>query len=279
MKIKIITDSTSDISKEYAIKNDISVLPIGIEIEGDFYREGIDITPREFYDKLKVAIKLPHTSQINEYAFCEIIDKYKNTDTFFCIMPLSKELSNTYYSAENAIKNYPDERFFLCETMTATVGLAMLIDYANTLSKKDNMTPETFISEIEQFKTRIAVYGLISELKYLKMGGRLTAGASLIGTILKISPLVTINGKVQVVSKHIGKSKCFAELANLVAQRDYEYPVFIGHSDCKDMTNQLIEKEKDILKLDGRACYFDMGAAIGTHSGPGAVVMAFIKKK
>jgi DegV family protein with EDD domain len=278
MKIKIITDSTSDISKEFAEKNNVTVLPIGIEINGEFYSEGVDITSKEFYDKFKACEQIPHTSQINEFAFNEVIEKYKNTDTFFCIMPISKELSNTYYSAESAIKNYPKEKFFLCDTKTATAGLSLLVDYAVKLSNKKDITPDAFIKEIELFKSKISVFAIISDLKYLKMGGRLSASATLIGSILKITPLVTIDGKVKIVSKHIGKNKSFGEMAKLVSNRDFNYPVYFGHSDCEDMMVELIQKEKDVLMLDDKVQYFDIGAAIGTHAGPGIIAVAFVKK-
>jgi fatty acid-binding protein DegV len=83
---------------------------------------------------------------------------------------------------------------------------------------------------------------------------------------------------VKIVSKHIGKNKCFEELSKLAENRNNSFPLFIGYSDCKDMMMKLIEKENEFSLLDGKTRFFEIGAAIGTHAGPGAIAFAFIKK-
>ena len=142
------------------------------------------------------------------------------------------------------------------------------------------MTGAEIVSKVEELIPRIRLFAMIEDLKYLKMGGRLSATSALVASILGICPIITLkDGLVEVVGKARGKKAAFAAIRKFVEKEPVsgDYCVTVGHANVPDNCKAFQEYMEDLLKK--REVHVqDIGSIVGTHTGPGAVGLAYIKK-
>ena len=284
MKIKIITDSTAEISPDLAAKYDITVASLEVIMDG-VARKAVDVPHEEFYAHLNDCLKnkkpLPTTSQVTTYGFEQVLAPYANKeDTFVAVLTIAKEMSSTYRSAQMAIENLGMKNVHLFDTYIVTYGLGHLVLEVAKLAQQEGMSVERFVEEAEDLNSRIWMYMSIGDLRCLRAGGRLSASSMALGALMHVKPVAYIEKKVEVCAKVMGQGKANKLMVErVVAERDETLPICFGNAQANDIVEKYKSQSADVLKLTGDEVNLSMGPVVGTHSGPGCAGIAFFKKK
>lgn len=284
MKFKIITDSTADLSREILEKYDITVASLEVIMDGQ-PRRAVDVSPKEFYAHLNECIAqnkpLPTTSQVTIVGFEEVLRPYVNVeDTFVLVLTIGKELSNTYNSAAKAIESLGMKNVYLFDTYMTSLALGALVVEVAKLAQSPDATVEKVIEAGEDLNSRVWVYLAIDDLRCLRAGGRLSATAMALGSMLHLKPIVHIYKKVEIAAKTIGQGKAYKWIADRVAEeRDDALPVYLGSAEVPEMLEKLTSRYGDKLGLTGDEPILSLGPIVGAHAGPGSIAVAFFKKK
>lgn len=279
--IAIITDSASDI-KQNNNKN-ITVLPLTVSFDDNHYKDGVDLTPDDFYMKLIESSTLPKTSQINPYDFEQAYDNLLKSVDKIIVVTLSSKLSGTYQSACIAASEYED-KVYVVDSENVTVGEQILVDYAVSLINK-NICVEDIVKQLNTMKNRIRLVALLDTLEYLKKGGRISSGAAFLGNVLSIKPVIAIaDGEVS----FLGKARGSKQGNNFLIQQvqayggiDYSLPVLLGYTGYSTvLMDKYIKDSKELW--EGKILIppvVQVGATIGTHIGPGGIAVAFFSEE
>lgn len=277
MSIKIITDSTSDISQKEAKELNITVLPLHVIFADGEYADGIDLMPEEFYDKLVKSQNLPSTSQLTPEQYLPYFEAAKENNDSLIVLTVSSKLSGTYQSAVIAKDMVEYDNIYIIDSLTVTLGLQILIRKALDLLTL-GYDVKRLVDELENTKHNIRLFAVLESLEYLKKGGRLSGVGAFAGTILNIKPIIEVkNGEVSVAAKARGLSAAYQKLIQLTNQNggiDYNAHYCIGYSAYKDTMNNFVKAAGGDLSLDN-ALISPIGTVVGTHAGPGVCGIAF----
>lgn len=280
MGVRIITDSTSDISLDQAKKLGITIVPLKVIFGDKEYKEGIEITMDKFYEMLGKAEKLPTTSQPAPDEFLVHFNQAKEAGDSVVVIVISSKLSGTYQSACIAKEMSGHSQIYIVDSMNAITGLRLLVDHAIKL-KDQGISAEQIADTLEKLKDRIVLLAAVDTLEYLHKGGRLSKSSAILGTLLKFKPIINVkDGVVGVVGKERGTNKAIARTMELIEEFgsiDTSLPVYFGYTadDAKSIILRENVVEKYSLKDES---LFPVGCVVGTHVGPGACVITYFKK-
>lgn len=276
MGIKIITDSGSDIG----IYNDlgVTVLPMTVRFGDTEYRDGVDITTMEFYEKLIESDELPATSLVSPAAFEEAYSKAAQAGDTALVITISSRLSGTWQSAVLAAQEY--DNVFVVDSKSVAVGENILVKYALELIGQ-GLSPQAIVEALEENREKIHVIALLDTLEYLKKGGRISSAVALVGGALAIKPVVAVkDGAVAMIGKARGSRKGNNYLIEEIKGSsgvDFSKPICLGYTGLSDdLLNKYIADSMEIWKGHMESlsvCH--VGPTIGTHVGPGAIAVAF----
>ena len=277
--VKILTDSSCDLSPARCEELGVELLPITVNFGEESFRANIDITNDQFYERLAAASELPKTAQITPAFFQEKFKEYKESgDQVVCLF-ISSMMSGTLQSARLAKNLIGADKIYLPDTLNVTFALGLLVEEAVKMRDR-GLDAAEIAQEVEKLVPRVRLWALIDDLKYLKMGGRLSATSALVASILGICPIITLeNGLVEVVGKARGKKAAFKFMQNMVEKEPIsgDFAVTIGHAAVPKTRDDFMDfmsaelKRRQVLKLV-------IGSIVGTHTGPGACGLAYIRK-
>lgn len=278
--IRIITDSTSDITMDQAAKLNIEVMPLTVSFGEKSYRSGIDITNEEFYKKIVSCSELPKTAQVNPYEFEEKYKGFLDAGDEIISIHLSKGLSGTYQSAQIAKDTLNSDKITVIDSLNVASALGLLVIIAAQMRDQGASVKE-ITEAINSYIPRLRLYIVLDTLDYLKKGGRISPTVAFIGGVLNLHPIVTMsNGKVEIADKAKGKKsaiKWLRDKMQALAQED-ELPMLVGHADAVSRGIAL----KEALEEDGVKNIIDnvcMGSVVGSYSGPDAIGIYYISKE
>lgn len=278
--IELITDSTSDISPALAEQLGVRVLPLSVHFGDESFRDGLDITNADFYARLRAAETLPTTSQINPEvfadAFQEAIDRGNQVVGIF----VSSELSGTFQSAVIARGMVDEENVFAVDSRGIAFSLSLLVVEAARMRDAGFGAAE-IAQEIERLRGKLRLYAVVDTLKYLKMGGRISAATAVVGGVLGISPIIALEeGKVASVGKARGRKAGVKWIRDRAEEEeiDLSRPVAIGHTDCQEAMDAVEAVFADMLECVPAVYRGEIGAVVGTHAGPGAAGIGYFVK-
>ena len=281
MKLRIITDSASDLLP--GEREDLQIVPIHILFGDREYLDGVNLSHREFYEKLIESDVLPTTSQITPGSWEEIFQEVREAGDRAIVIPMSSKLSGTYQSACIAAEDFGD-CIFVVDSENVTLGQRCLVEYALCL-KESGMEAPGIVEELNRAKKQIRVIGLLDTLEYLKKGGRISSTVAFAGTLLSMKPVVTVQeGEVRM----LGKARGSKQGNNLLVQEieksggvDFSRPFFLGYTGLEDSLLQKYIRDSAPLWEShvGALPVSSIGSTIGTHVGPGTVAVAFFAKK
>lgn len=282
-KIRIITDSASDIPNNDKVPANLSILPLTIRFGEEEFQDGVTITNEEFYNKLTGGDILPKTSQVTPFAFEEEIQKALDNGEKVIIITLSSGLSGTYQSACIAASNF-DKDVTVIDSFMATVSEQIFVDYALKLVDS-GMEYDKIVETLENDKKKLKLVGPLDTLEYLKKGGRISAAAAVFGSALSIKPVITlVDGKVEVATKARGRKNAVESTLKILRESetgvDLEKPVAIGYSgNEKDMLNIFVETSKTNgnINLENWKVV-SIGSTIGTYTGPDSIILGYFEK-
>ena len=274
-KIRILTDSGSDICAPFP--ENLTVIPLTIHFGPEEYRDGETIDHKTFYEKLTSGSALPTTSLIPPGEFEQAYKKARDAGETVIAILLSSKLSGTYQSAALAAEEF--ENVFVIDSLNATLGEQILVKYALQLVEQ-GMSAADIAAELERAKSHVNLMGLPDTLEYLHRGGRISKTIAVLGGALSIKPVLRLVDGVVVM---IGKARGSKNGNNYLIQEvnksgvDFSKPLCLGYTGLSDEllqryiadSRQLWEGKVDTLPIS------TVGATIGTHVGPGAVVVAF----
>lgn len=280
MSVKIVVDSTCDITKEFAKENDIKTFPLKVLFGEKEYIDDIDLTRQEFYEKLTSSKTLPTTSQVTPDEFSVYFEKAKELGDEVVGIFISANLSGTFQSAKIAKEMTDFEGAYLVDSKCATATAQILVDIAINMRNEGKSAKEIY-EQLEKTKEKVKLYAIIDDLKNLKKGGRLSGAGAVIGAAFHVKPIITLNdeGKIIIAGKAKGRKNANEFILNkYVEERDENFKnVYVGNSDCpkfaKDFKDAVTENcgERNFIESS-------VGAVIATHVGINCVVIGFISK-
>lgn len=272
----IMTDSTCDLTLEQANALNIEMLSLKVNFDQESYDDKRTISSEEFYGKLKQSKNLPTTSLIGVGDFLQAFSKYPKEE--IVVITLSSKLSGTYQSAEMAKEELGRNDIYLIDSGTVTVGLALLVKLAVKM-RDEGKSGNEIAAQIRQYAKRTKIYGVMDTLLYLVKGGRLSGVQGALGSVFSLKPVLTIvDGSLSSIAKARGIDKGLQTMLDYInkdGNLDPAMPVGFAHSLNIPKLRQLQEMMKPKI-IDGE---YVLGSVVGTHAGPGAVIVAFFSKK
>ncbi len=281
MAIKILVDSASDIDVNEAKNLGIEMIPMEVTFGDEEYLDGVNLSHKEFFEKLIETNIFPKTSQINEYRFNEKFEEMTKDGSEVLCITMSSKLSGTFNSAKEASKKYND-KVVVIDSNNVCIGERILIFYAIRLLKQ-NISLKKIVDNIEEKKNKIQLVALLNTLKYLQKGGRISMVKAFAGELMSLKPVVSvIDGEVKLTGKAIGSKKGNNLLMQMIAQKaiDFDMPYVVGYSGLEDsLLKKYLEDSKSIWEEKAETIpSFSIGSTIGTHVGPGAIAVAYFSK-
>lgn len=278
MAIRIITDSSADITPEFAAKAGITVIPLPVTF-GDTTYDTMDASL--FYEKLMEGSSFPKTSQPSPQTLCDVFEEAKEADDAVIAILLSSALSGTYQCACLAKDMVDYSEIYLVDSLSATIVLKILAEEALKLCDQGASAPE-IVAVLEELKGRIKIHAVIDTLEYLYKGGRLSKGEAQIGTLANLKPVITVSkeGTVKVTDKGIGlgmSSKAILKKLKL-ADLDPDYPIYpvytYAQTNCLAFCKKILAQNPDLVLAEPS----HVGSVIGTHIGPHAFGIVIVTK-
>lgn len=279
MKYKIVTEASVDMPDSFAKENDITILPIELNFAGELFPEGLPND--EFYEKMRTTGIIPKTSQPNQYKFENALSPYCNKEDWFVLtIVISSNLAGTIAQAKNAVEALKMKNVYICDSEVTTFAEGALIMEIVKYIKENNPSPQEVIDELERLKRKIRLIAVVSDLKYLRLGGRISGAAAALGTVLNMKPIIALEGgRVVNIAKKRGEQANIFMVDEVLKNRDKTYPIYFGYSANKKNIENFVQKYKDKLEVDpDKIEYHSIGCVVGTHAGPGAYGVVYIAK-
>lgn len=270
--MKIVTDSSAELSEAEARALGVEVVPLTVVMGGRAYREGVDLTKKEFYEKL-AAGERPTTSQPSAEDFARIFEGAKGEEVL--VLPISSALSGTANAARLAKEQGGFGNVFLYETSCTTAMLRLLAEEA---AKHREKRAEEVAAILDELRPRIRLHAFVDTLEYLRRGGRIRRSTAFVGELLGIKPTITVTreGTVALTGKAHGSKRALKELAERFRAdgADERYPVRFLQTDTDVPARELMEE----LRLPG-SDLLRINCAVGAHIGPGAAGIVYVAKR
>lgn len=272
-KIKIITDSTSYIKKEFAEEMDIAVVALNYVFDGVEEKEGFPGEFHEFYEKLQNTKLFPTTSQPSAAAFLKEYQKAfeEGYESIIAIL-LSSKLSGTYNSALIAKDILEDKRITVIDSLQAASNLRFLVEDAINMAK-EGILEEEIVKTIKEKRKNMSIYLTVDTLEYLRRGGRLSGIQSTIGEMLNIKPIIQlIDGELKLLDKVRGKKKALKSLSDKVQGNVERIAIchILNEEEALKLKEELESRYPNIpISID------ELGPVIGCHIGPKGIGICF----
>lgn len=280
-KVAILTDSTSDLSKELLEKYDITVFPLHIHLGEKEYADGIDITPQEIYEWSEETKETPKTSALSLYDAKEYVKSAleKGEEVIcFCLSEVMSSCCSVMHMAVAELE--AEDKVFVVDSMNLSTGIGLQILEAARLAD-EGMNAREIVGKIKEMQPKVRSSFVVDNLTFLHRGGRCSSSAALVGNTLKLHPCIYVTeGKMQAGKKYRGKmdkvilnyvEDLRAELST--AQKSH---VFITHSGCEESLINQIKKELEDLQYFENIHVTRAGGVISSHCGPGTLGVLYV---
>jgi len=279
MTVKIVTDSVADLPSGVVKELGITVIPILVRFGEKVYRDGIDLTSEQFYEKLKESKTLPVTSVPSPGAFAEAYDSLaEKTDEILAII-VSSKLSGTYEVALQSVELMKKKcRVEVIDSGWATMAQGFIVMKAAKAAQAGASLDE--VAEITR-KTipRVDFLSTFDTLEYLLRGGRIGKAQAFLGSLLKVNPLITLrDGVVEPAGRARSRAKAIERLHDFATSYSYIEEMAVEDTACPDEAEVLVERLGAKFPKE-RIYRSKMTPAIGTHTGPGLLLVAVFGDK
>lgn len=278
MTVKIVTDSTSDLPAQLAQELGITVVPVYLRFGEVVYRDRVDISEDEFYQKLVEGPIHPTTSQPTPADFADVYNRLSRETDEIVSIHLSAKTSGTCNSALQGREMVKAGcHIEVVDSLSVTMGVGLIAMAAARLAEAGESL-EAVMEEIRQAISSIRTLGVFDTLKYLLLGGRITRAKAILGSVLNVKPLITMrDGELVQAGIVRTRSKGIDRLYDLVKNALNIQELAIVHSTTPDEAGSLKERIASIF--DRRSIHIArLGPALGVHGGPGALILALREK-
>jgi len=278
--LRIVTDTGSDITYLGAKEVGMEVVELDVKFDEFEYDYRNDLDFSTFYSNLVRAKNLPTTSQVTPAQYLDIFNDAKKKGDQVLVVTLSGGLSGTHSSAKMAEEECEYDGIAIIDSRQATCAVRLLAEYAVKL--RDEGKP---LAEVVQLTTamrdRLGLVASLDTLTYLKKGGRIPPAMALIGNMMKVKPVIILDesGKIEPLEKVRGVAAAKKAIWTRFEADGFDpsYPVKFGYTNDKQRGTEFMTETVEKFKIKDYSIH-PVGGVIGTHTGPGAFVVAYFKK-
>lgn len=278
----IVTDTASDILESEASELGVRLVPFDISFGDVHCSRNTSECLAEFYRLLTTSDEFPKTSQPAPESFLAVYREAQETHQDVLVLSLTSTISGAVESARLAAKLSGYDRIAVVDTKQAIVSERIVVEYACRL-RDEGRSLDEIVAEIEEFRDRIQISGILDTLTYLQKGGRIPASLARIGNLLKIKPLVAVEDGV-LMSPAVARGTNAAKKAIWRRldpdQLDTSWPVYFVYADDEEPARKFAEETVRKFGLDPsntRIC--QISGTVGAHLGPGCFGFAFVNKQ
>lgn len=275
--VRVVTDSTADMSPETLRRLGIEVVPLMVLIGDETFRDGMDISAQEFYRRLPSLKKLPSTSQPSPGNFMETYEKALADGASVISIHISSRLSGTYANAMVAAGDYAG-RVRVVDTQMVSAGIAQYVLTAAEMAR-NGATIDAIEAEMKALRERVKLVATVNTLEYLHKGGRIGGLKNILGSLLSVKPILQLKeGEVQPLEQVRTRNKAIQRVAEIVKNMGKIERLSIMHADDREAAGELANLLGSVYPL--KDMYIsDVGPVIGAHTGPGTLGVAVQKAK
>ena len=282
MSYQIITDNACDYPTGMYKELDLVSVPLTVLYKGESYTEYTETFLKNMFDGLRAG-ESASTSAINPEGWATAMEPVLQAGKDALILTFSSGLSATYQSAVIAAnelqEKYPDRKIFVVDTLCASLGQGLLVWYA-CKKRDEGMGLEELAAWCEKARFNLCHWFTVDDLMCLKRGGRISGATALLGTMLKIKPVLHVDneGHLINISKVRGRKASIEALVTKMGETQLpgeNDTVFICHGDCKEDADYLAQRVKEEYGVKDVLIYY-VGAVIGAHSGPGTLALFYL---
>ena len=278
MTVKVITDSTADLPPALAEELGITVVPLNVHFGTEVYRDGVEITADEFYQRLVTESRLPTTSQPTPGDFLSAYDEMGQTTDEIISVHISAKLSGTMNSATQALEEYAgSSRIEIVDSMQGSMGLGVVaIAAAEAASRGGGL--DDVVAETRAAIPKVGFMGLVDTLEYLEKGGRIGKAQAFVGSLLRIKPLLTIrDGEAHPLERARTRAKGVDRMCELVQEQMPLKDLAVVYTTTLDEARALAQRLQSFLP-QGEVILSQVGPVVGTYLGPGVLGVALRKQ-
>lgn len=281
MDIKLICDSLCDIPDDLYNKEYLEIVPLTLILDGKEYRDNIDLTKEEFYERALQSIQVPKTSQATYMQFKEVFDKAMEEGKKVICITGSSTKSGTYQSALLA-KNDTDGPIHVFDTEQLSLGAGQYVVRACDMID-EGLSYDEVLSGLEKVRDTVCILFAPSSFDFLKKSGRVNLSTAILGNMLNIKPIFIMEkGEIALVSKVRGVKKLVGKLIDMVLEKNEKYlgeiTIIVGYgSNLESFAKLKEEVEKRLEDKVKKIVYAKGGACICSHTGPDIIAISYSK--
>ena len=269
-KIKVVTDSAADVPSELAQRLDITILPCYVIFGSEVYRDGVDLTPRDFYDKLTTSRILPTTSQPPLGLFVETYQNLLRESEGIVSIHVASALSGVFNAARVAADALSTAPIAVIDSQQLSMGAGWQVIMAAQAAQEGHTLAEV-VSLVQAIQPRARAAAMLDSLEHIRRSGRISRVTDLMGTALRVKPLLQIaTGQVTAIATVRTRGKALRRLAELIAAQGAFKELCVAHADAADAAQEVVERLSTVHPRE-RLLICQAGAAVTTHLGLGAV--------
>lgn len=289
-KFQLISDSSCDTPRELLEKYQIHTIPFYVSFDETIYEKEIEeISLEKFYSRLTTEKVFPKTSLPSVQDYIDTFTPYLKQGLDILCLNLSKKFSGSYQSARTAkdilLEDFPNANIYILDSYQATAGQGLTLMQAAKMMEA-GLTLEETVIQLEQLRLTSRIMFTVGTLEYLQKGGRVGKAASLAGTILNLKPMIVLeNGELFPKGTVRGRKKSLERVISMtreyfesIGEKFDHYDFCLATGTCAEETQQLQRMLEELIERKIEYPLFPIGVTIGTHTGPDALGVVFIKK-
>lgn len=286
MSYVLVSDATLDLPIDLVNKYDISVVPMAFTLDGEeiiHYPDERNMSTEQFYQALKEG-KTSSTSQINPMTYVDFMTPILEAGNDILYICFTSGLSGTYQSAllakDMLLEDFPDRKIEVVDSLCASAGQGYFV-YLVAKKKEEELSLQELTEWTIANRNRVAHWFTVEDLFHLQRGGRLSFAEAMLGSALKIKPIISVDekGALYVESKVRGNKKAVDYMLSKIndSMDTSETTIFVAHGDAADRAEALKEKILETTPAK-EVIITKIGPVIGTHTGPGMLAVLFLEK-
>jgi DegV family protein with EDD domain len=273
--IGVVTDSTADLRPELQARFGLSVVPLIVNWDGKTFRDKLDLTTADFYQRLRTSKTLPKTGAPSLAAFEAAFREQLKQHAAVISVNLASKLSGTYEVARKAAQSVDPQKISVVDSGSVSVCLGWLAEMAAT-SAQQGLEPAAIVERLEEARGRMRIFALVETLEFLQRGGRIGRAAALAGTLLSVKPILSIrDGEVAPVERVRTMNGALRRMVELVVGLGPVERLGVMDGDAAtnatEVARQLQTHYPDLTIDRG-----ELGPVVGTHGGPGVIGVAVL---
>lgn len=277
MTVAIVVDSTADIPQGLRDQYQISVVPLLILFGKEQYRDGVDLSPDDFYRRLTTGTVHPTSSQPSPGDFLDVYQRLAADHEGIISIHVSGKLSGTVRSAQQAADDLPDVPIRVIDTTSVSMGVGFLALEAAKLAQQGK-TLDEIVPVIEAMIPRLNIWVVLDTLKYLERGGRVGKAQAFLGNLLNIKPMISIRDEVIPGERVRSHKKAITRLVELAQDEAPFDHLAVLHSVNQEYANELADQLSAVFPRE-QIVVNQITGVVGVHGGPGIVAWVGVRKK